>query len=137
MVTQVSIPVIYIFFYCRIVDIIACYPVDSKFFFQGIPLIIFKNRITNTPVRVGHGSFGSHFTPYPGYQRFFLAYDGELRFVGRRPIRVRAGHFLRLDGNRKPRMKSLWHPGYSLPRGHVPPLSVKHNFLLLLFGLVF
>ena len=27
-------------FYCRIVDIIACYPVNSKFFFQGIPLII-------------------------------------------------------------------------------------------------
>ena len=23
----------------------------------------------------------------------------------------RAGHFLRLDRNRKPRMKSLWHPG--------------------------
>ena len=22
---------------------------------------------------------------YPGYQRFFLACDGELRFVGRRP----------------------------------------------------
>ena len=30
-------------FYCRIVDIIACYPVNSKFFFQGIPLItLFK-----------------------------------------------------------------------------------------------
>ena len=26
---------------------------------------------------------------YPGYQRFFLACDGELRFVGRRPTRVR------------------------------------------------
>ena len=26
---------------------------------------------------------------YPGYQRFFLACDGELRFVGRRPSRVR------------------------------------------------
>jgi len=131
-------------FYCRIVDIIACYPVNSKFFFQGIPLIIFKNRITNTRVRVGHGSLSSHyqycllsFTPYPVYQRFFLAYDGELRFVGRRPIRVRAGPFLRLDRNRKPHMKSLWHPGYSLPRGHAPPLNVKHNFLLLLFGLVF
>ena len=24
----------------------------------------------------------------PGYQRFFLACDGELRFVGRRPTRV-------------------------------------------------
>ena len=64
---------------------------------------------------------------YPGYQRFFLACVGELRFVGRRPTRVRpkagerherrsrekkrAGHFLILDRNRKPRMKSLWHPG--------------------------
>ena len=26
---------------------------------------------------------------YPGYQRFFLACVGELRFVGRRPTRVR------------------------------------------------
>ena len=26
---------------------------------------------------------------YPRYQRFFLACDGELRFVGRRPTRVR------------------------------------------------
>ena len=26
---------------------------------------------------------------YPGYQRFFLECDGELRFVGRRPTRVR------------------------------------------------
>ena len=44
-------------------------------------------------------------------------------FVGRRPTRLerrsrekklfafRAGHFLRLDRNWKPRMKSLWHPG--------------------------
>ena len=55
---------------------------------------------------------------YPGYQRFFLACVGELRFVGRRPTRVRpkagerherrsrekkrAGHFLILDRNRKP-----------------------------------
>ena len=34
--------------------------------------------------------------------------------------RSRAGHFLRLDRNRKPRMKSLWHPGqknrYLLPK---------------------
>ena len=28
----------------------------------------------------------------------------------------RAGHFLRVDRNRKPRMKSLWHPGYSFSR---------------------
>ena len=49
---------------------------------------------------------------YPGYQRFFLACDGELRFVGHRPTRVppkaedtrgeafRAGHFLTETGNR-------------------------------------
>ena len=43
---------------------------------------------------------------YPGYQRFFLACVGELRFFGRRLT------LLRLDRNRKPRMKSLWHPGY-------------------------
>ena len=60
---------------------------------------------------------------------FFLACDGELRFVGHRPTRVRpkaevtrgevfrAGHFLRLDRNRKPRMKSLWHPGYVVGGG--------------------
>ena len=49
---------------------------------------------------------------YPGYQRFFLAFDGELRFLCQRPTRVRpkaedtsgetAGHFLRLDQDRKP-----------------------------------
>ena len=26
---------------------------------------------------------------YPGYERFFLPFDGELRFVGRRPTRIR------------------------------------------------
>ena len=31
-------------------------------------------------------------------------------FVGRRQ-KTRVGHFLILDRNRKPRMKSLWHPG--------------------------
>ena len=29
--------------------------------------------------------FARRHNPYPGYQRFFLACDGELRFVGRRP----------------------------------------------------
>ena len=27
----------------------------------------------------------------------------------------REGHFLRLDRNQKPRMKSIWHPGYTPP----------------------
>ena len=33
------------------------------------------------------------------------------RHVFDRHGRLSAGHFLRLDRNRKPRMKSLWHPG--------------------------
>ena len=52
----------------------------------------------------------------PGYQRFFLACGRGALF--RRPQAedasgeaFRAGHFLRQDQNRKPRMKSLWHPG--------------------------
>ena len=68
---------------------------------------------------------------YPGYQRFFLACDEELRrpqadtssAFGRRHERrsrekksFRTGHFLRLDRNRKPRMKSLWHPRHSFSR---------------------
>ena len=31
----------------------------------------------------------------------------------RRP-KTREGHFLRLNQSRKPRMKSLWHPGYNV-----------------------
>ena len=58
-----------------------------------------------------------------GTRGFFFACDGELRFVGRRPTSVRpkaedtsgeATHFLRLYRKRKPRLKSLWHPGYIL-----------------------
>ena len=72
---------------------------------------------------------------YPGYQRFFLACDGKLRFVGRRPTRVppkaedtsgEATHFLRLDRKRKPRMKSLWHRGYILT-GYVNNRPEKKN----------
>ena len=49
---------------------------------------------------------------YPGYQRFFHAYDKELR----RPQAedTSGGSLERLEWNRKPRMKSLWHPGYVL-----------------------
>ena len=43
---------------------------------SGLPLVRTKFR------------FARHFD-YPGYQRFFLVCDGELRFVGRRPTRVR------------------------------------------------
>ena len=69
------------------------------------------------------------------YQRFFLACDGELRFVGRRPTRVRpkaedtsgeATRFLRLDRKRKPRVKSLWHRGYILT-GYVNNRPEKKN----------
>ena len=40
------------------------------------------------------------------------SFDGH-RLTRLRP-KTRAGHFLRLDQNLKPRMKSLWHPGYFL-----------------------
>ena len=68
---------------------------------------------------------------YPGYQRFFSrvwrgasSAAGRLVFSLRSKTRAakprektfRAGHFLRLDRNRKPRMKSLWYPGYSFAR---------------------
>ena len=44
---------------------------------------------------------------YPGYQRFVLACDAELR----RPQADTSSAFgRRHDRNRKPRMKSLWHP---------------------------
>ena len=44
---------------------------------------------------------------YPGYQRIFLACDEDGRYVFGRRLKTRAGHFLRLDRNRKI-MKSLW-----------------------------
>ena len=48
---------------------------------------------------------------YPGYQRFFLACDQELR----RPQADTSSAFRRRhDRHPKPRMKSLWHPGYSI-----------------------
>ena len=67
---------------------------------------------------------------YPGYQRFFSrvqrgassAADRHVFGRGRRHERrsrekaFRAGHFLRLHRNRKPRTKSLWRPGYSTSR---------------------
>ena len=65
---------------------------------------------------------------------------GKLRFVGRRPTRVRqkaentsdeaADHFLRLDRNLKPRMKSLWHPGYTLLHIHTQITTKKGGTVL-------
>ena len=53
-------------------------------------------------------SSGNDKPMYPGYQMFFLACDEEGRYVlGQRP-KTPVGHFLRLDRNRKPRMKSHW-----------------------------
>ena len=49
---------------------------------------------------------------YPGYQRFFLACDEELRRPQAHTSSAFGGSLLRLDQNQKPRMKSLWHPGY-------------------------
>ena len=71
-----------------------------------------------SPFHFSFARTGLPFTHYPGYKRLFLACDvndGELRFVGPRPTRVRpkaedtsgeafrAGHFLRLTetGNRE------------------------------------
>ena len=51
-----------------------------------------------------------------GTSVFFFVCVLALRFVSRKPTRVRPTegrrHFLRLGRNQKPRMKSLWHPGY-------------------------
>ena len=44
-----------------------------------MPILINTNRLFWSKLAVD----------YPGYQRFFLACDGELRFVGRKPTRVR------------------------------------------------
>ena len=70
---------------------------------------------------------------YPGYQRFILACDEELSPGGCRHVPTglrpkaegtsgeasrksfqafRADDLLRLDRNKNPRVKSLWHPGY-------------------------
>ena len=57
---------------------------------------------------------------YPGYQKFFARAAG-IFGVGCRPTHLRpqaeatsgeARVTIRLDRNRKPRQKSLWHPGY-------------------------
>ena len=73
---------------------------------------------------------------YVGYQRVFLVCDGEIRFLSRRPTRVwpkaedtsgeaarkaafRAVHPLKLDRNRKSRMKPL------APRVSFFPLHLK------------
>ena len=57
---------------------------------------------------------GIHSSSSLGIRGFFFSLDEELR----RPQanRRRGSVFLRLDRNRKPRMKSLWHPGYSCRR---------------------
>ena len=56
---------------------------------------------------------------------FVLSAAGRQVF-GQRP-KKRAGHFLRLDRNRKPRMKSLWHPGYD-PHGRVPRHGLRTTY---------
>ena len=45
-----------------------------------------------------------------GTRYFFLACDEELRRL--QADTSSTEDFLRLERNRKPRMKSLWHPGY-------------------------
>ena len=41
----------------------------------------------------------------------FVSSAGSRHVFDRRPKTRGAGHFIRLDRNRKPRMKSLWHQG--------------------------
>ena len=67
--------------------------------------------------------------------------------LGRRHERRSAGHFLRPHRNRKPRMKSLWHPGYTLSYSTLkneiarlcvkphrpPPLIFRFCFLIIRF----
>ena len=42
----------------------------------------------------------------------YKEFDNEKKFLRLEISAFLAGHFLRLDRNRKPGMKSLWHPGY-------------------------
>lgn len=77
---------------------------------------------TRNRIFIGYGNFCRHdfktwkrwpnvssFDPcpsFPGYKRFFFPRAGGCLGVIRRPT---------VDRNRKPRMKSLWHPGYVHP----------------------
>ena len=77
-------------------------------------LTLSTGRRSRSMTRHGHRSFRESFSRtalsiYPWYQRFFSCATGS--FVSSAEGR-RHGHFLRLDRDRKPRMKSLWHPGY-------------------------
>ena len=57
-----------------------------------------------------------------GTRGFFSRASGNfVSSISRRLFACRAGHFLRLDRNRKPRMKSLWQPEYGNV-GSSPPL---------------
>ena len=49
---------------------------------------------------------------YPGYQRFFSRVRQGASPAAAQHVFARAGHFFRLNRNRKPRIKSLWHPEY-------------------------
>ena len=70
-------------------------------------------------------------TRYPEYQRFFLGCDEELRRPADTPKHERQS---REKNFRKPRMKSLWHPGYG--RGWLMETDewVYETYNLLEFG---
>ena len=82
-----------------------------------------------SPFHFSFARTGLPFTHYPGYKRLFLACDVNVRW-GASFCRPQAdtcsaegrrhewrsfprGSLFKTDRNRKPRMKSLWHPGYS------------------------
>ena len=78
-----------------------------------------------SPFHLSFARMGLPFTHYPGYQRLFLACDRRgasfcgpqvdtCSAEGRRHERrsFSLGSLFKTDLNRKPRMTSLWHPGY-------------------------
>ena len=67
-----------------------------------------------------------------GYKGQFLSFEmntpgtrGFFSRLGAFEKTFRAGHFLRLNRNRKRRMKSLWHPGYEMNRLNKNNLSFR------------
>ena len=92
-----------------------------------------------SPFHFSFARTGLPFTHYPGYKRLFLACDVNVQWgasfcrpqadtcsaEGRRHERrsFPRGSLFKTDRNRKPRMKSLWHPGYS----HIRTVTIFGN----------
>ena len=75
--------------------------------------IVIGQKSTNQTVQyVIESCCGFRTLLYPGYQRFFLACDEELCWPqADTSLATARRHERRSDRNRKPCMKSLWHPG--------------------------